>query len=59
MLRLPTRNLLKFNVRAFGGFDSVGAEVEAAQHLQLWQTENRAGCVITIEDKPGRLNHIL
>jgi prephenate dehydratase len=30
-----------------------------AEPLELWETENRAGCVITVDDKPGQLSHIL
>lgn len=31
----------------------------SAEPLQLWETDNRAGYILTVDDKPGRLADIL
>ena len=31
------------------------AVASAVEHFQLWETENRSGILITVEDKPGQL----
>jgi hypothetical protein len=36
------------------GMENLSASSQV-EHFQLWETENRSGILITVDDKPGQL----
>lgn len=42
-----------------GGGMSAKHSSNSADALDLWETENRSGFLITLNDKPGQLAHVL
>jgi len=42
-----------FRLARFGGMSGMGDMSAAVEKLDLWETENRSGILITVEDKPG------
>ena len=58
----PTKSINKtFQLARFGGMTGMENLTGAAQveHFQLWETENRSGILITVQDKPGQLAQTL
>jgi len=58
----PSQSINKtFQLARFGGMTGMDSLAGAAQveHFQLWETENRSGILITVQDKPGQLAQTL
>lgn len=39
--------------------ESLSQKTSRSEHIELWETENRSGFIITVDDQPGQLSKVL